>query len=57
MVSGIEPEIAAEANAEPQKVVNISISGNPTAEQVRDLIEAINDEQDNGAVLKATVNA
>lgn len=42
---------------EPQKVVNISISGNPTGEQVRDLIEAINEEQGNGAVLRATVAA
>lgn len=49
-----EPEAV---DREPQKVVNISISGNPTGEQVRDLIEAINEEQGNGAVLKATVAA
>lgn len=42
---------------EPTKIVNISISGNPTGEQVRDLIEMINEEQGNGAVLKATVAA
>ena len=40
---------------EPTKIVNISISGNPTGEQVRDLIEMINVEQGNGAVLNATV--
>lgn len=42
---------------EPTKIVNISISGNPTGEQVRELIESINEEQENGAVLKATVAA
>lgn len=42
---------------EPTKIVNISISGNPTGEQVRDLIEMINVEQGNGAVLNATVAA
>ena len=42
---------------DPQKIVNISISGNPTCEQVRDLIEMINEEQGNGAVLRATVAA
>ena len=40
---------------EPTKIVNISITGNPTGEQVRDLIEMINVEQGNGAVLNATV--
>ncbi len=42
---------------EAQKVTEIYISGNPTGEQVRELIEVINKEQDNGAVLKATVAA
>jgi len=53
---GSPGDVGPPRNDEPQNVINISISGNPTGEQVRDLIEAINEEQENGAVLRATVN-
>ena len=46
-----------EAKQEPTNITHISISGNPTGEQVVELIERINEQQDNGAVLKATVVA
>ncbi len=45
------------ARKEPQTVYNISISGNPTGEQVRALVDTINEEQDNGVILNATVTA
>lgn len=45
---------SAQDQQSPQKIFNISISGNPTGQQVRDLIDAINTEIGDGAVLRTT---
>lgn len=41
-------------SSKEQKIFNITISGNPTGQQIRDLIESINQEVGDGAQLHAT---